>query len=61
MAARPVRAAMGPGVRSHRLGDSWERFRGETLMPGMQEMGDAGGFAEPPEETTFEVDKLQEA
>ena len=52
---------MGPGVRSHRLGDSWERFRDETLMPGMQEMGDAGGFAEPPEETTFEVDKLQEA
>jgi hypothetical protein len=48
-------------VAIHDSRDSWERFRDETLMPGMQEMGDAGGFAEPPEETTFEVDNLQEA
>jgi hypothetical protein len=45
-------------VAIHDSRESWERFR-ETLMPGLQELGDAG-FAGPPEETTFEVEKFQE-
>jgi hypothetical protein len=48
-------------VAVHDSRESWERFRDETLMPGMQEVGASGGFSEPPDETTFEVDKLQEA
>jgi hypothetical protein len=36
---------------------SWEQFRNTTLMPRMQQ-GIAGGFTEPPQETTFEVDHL---
>jgi hypothetical protein len=47
-------------VALHDSRESWERFRDETLMPGMQNMGEAG-LPAPPEETTFEVDKLQEA
>ena len=47
-------------VAIHDSRESWERFRDETLGPGLQEVGDAG-FAEPPEETTFEVDMLKEA
>jgi hypothetical protein len=39
---------------------SWERFRDETLAPGVKELGEAG-LPAPPEETTFEVDKLQKA
>ena len=38
------------GVSSTR----WERFRDGTLMPRM-EAGIDGGFATPPQETTFEV------
>ena len=38
---------------------SWERFRDETLMPGLQELGDAG-FPSPPQETTFEIHKEQQ-
>ena len=38
--------------------ESWDRFRDETLMPGLQELGDAG-FPTPPNETTFEVYKEQ--
>ena len=38
---------------------SWERFRDETLLPGLQGLGDAG-FPGPPEETTFEVYKEQQ-
>jgi hypothetical protein len=39
--------------------ESWERFRNETLMPGLQGLGDAG-FPTPPRETTFEVHKEQQ-
>lgn len=35
--------------------ESWEKFRDETLMPGMQEVG-ASGFAGPPKTTEFEVE-----
>ena len=38
---------------------SWERFRDETLMPGLQAVGDAG-FPSPPQETTFEIHKEQQ-
>ncbi|HEY8844255.1 MAG TPA: hypothetical protein VIM23_10170 [Gaiellaceae bacterium] len=38
---------------------SWERFRDETLMPGLQELGDAG-FPSPPQETSFEIHKEQQ-
>jgi hypothetical protein len=39
---------------------SWDRFRDETLMPGLQALGDAG-FPSPPQETTFEIHKEQQA
>jgi hypothetical protein len=39
--------------------ESWERFRDETLLPGLQGLGDAG-FPTLPEETTFEVYKEQQ-
>jgi hypothetical protein len=39
--------------------ESWERFRDETLVPGLQAVGEAG-FPTPPEETTFEVAKEQQ-
>ena len=41
-------------VAIHDSRESWERFRDGVLMPRMQE-GIEGGFAAPPEETTFEV------
>jgi hypothetical protein len=41
-------------VAIHVSKESWERFRDGTLMPRMQ-AGIDGGFAAPPEETTFEV------
>ena len=34
--------------------ERWERFRNETLIPGLQSLGDAG-FPSPPEETSFEI------
>jgi hypothetical protein len=40
----------------HESRDSWERFRDEILMPRMQQ-GIEGGFAAPPDESTFEVYK----
>jgi hypothetical protein len=46
-------------VAVHDSRESWERFRNETLTPGMQELGEAG-LPGPPEETTFEVEKLQQ-
>jgi hypothetical protein len=51
-------APAGPS-RLHRgavpgLDRSWEQFRDDTLMPRMQ-AGIDGGFAAPPQETTFEV------
>jgi hypothetical protein len=39
--------------------ESWDRFREETLLPGLQSLGDRG-FPTPPEETTFEVYKEQQ-
>ena len=39
--------------------ESWERFRDRTLMPGLQDLGDAR-FPAPPQETTFEVHKEQQ-
>jgi hypothetical protein len=41
-------------VAIHVSKESWEQFRNGTLMPRMQ-AGIDGGFAAPPEETTFEV------
>lgn len=41
-------------VAIHDSQASWETFRDSILMPRMQE-GIAGGFAEPPQETVFEV------
>jgi hypothetical protein len=41
-------------VALHETKESWETFRDSTLMPRMQE-GITGGFAEPPQETVFEV------
>jgi hypothetical protein len=46
-------------VAVHDSQESWERFRDGTLMPRIQE-GIEGGFASPPQETTFEVHNLQE-
>jgi hypothetical protein len=40
--------------------ESWERFREEKLMPGLQALGDAG-FPSPPQETTFEIHKEQQS
>jgi len=39
--------------------ESWEKFRDETLNPGLQGLGEAG-FPNPPEETTFEIHTSQE-
>ena len=39
--------------------ESWERFRDQTLMPGLQRLGDAG-FAGPPEQTAFKVHRAQQ-
>ena len=40
--------------------DSWTSFRDETLLPGLQEMGE-DGFPELPEETRFEIHNEQHA
>ena len=42
-------------VAIHDSRESWERFRDGTLMPTMA-AGISGGFAAPPQESTFEVD-----
>jgi len=42
-------------VAVHDSQESWEQFRDGVLMPKMA-AGIAGGFATPPQETTFEVD-----
>jgi hypothetical protein len=42
----------------HESQESWERFRDQILMPRMQ-AGIEGGFPTPPDETAFEVYKLQ--
>lgn len=40
----------------HESQESWEQFRDDILMPRMQQ-GIEGGFATPPEESTFDVYK----
>src|SRR5450432_942450 len=45
-------------VAVHESKQSWEQFRDGILMPKMQQ-GIKGGFATPPQETTFEVQNLQ--
>ncbi len=47
-------------VAVHDSQESWERFRDEILMPRMS-AGIAGGFAAPPQETTFLVEAHQTA
>jgi hypothetical protein len=47
-------------VALHDSQESWERFRDQTLQPGLKELGDAG-FAAPPEETRFDVYKHEQA
>ena len=47
-------------VAVHESKESWERFRDQTLLPGLEQVGGAG-FAGPPDETTFEVYKVQQA
>ena len=39
--------------------ESWERFREEKLMPGLQALGDAG-FPSPPQETSFHIHREQQ-
>jgi len=41
-------------VAVHESQESWERFRDDVLMPRMSQ-GIEGGFAAPPQETTFPV------
>jgi hypothetical protein len=41
-------------IAIHDSQEGWERFRDGVLMPRMAE-GIEGGFAAPPQETTFEV------
>jgi len=45
-------------VAIHESRQSWERFRDGILMPRMK-AGIQGGFATPPQETSFEVVTLQ--
>jgi len=47
-------------VAIHDSKESWERFREETLLPGLQEVGDRG-LPAPPEATTFEVEVEEHA
>ncbi len=54
---RPERPGPSP---AHDSQESWERFRDETLAPGLQELGDKG-LPGPPEETTFEVEVEEHA
>ncbi len=42
-------------VAIHDSKESWEKFRDETLLSGLEEVGDKG-LPGPPEETTFEVE-----
>ena len=46
-------------VAIHESKETWEAFRDGILMPRMQQ-GIEGGFTTPPEETSFEVDNLQQ-
>ena len=45
-------------VAIHESKESWEHFRDNVLMPGLQ-AGVPGGFSSPPQETAFDVYNLQ--
>jgi hypothetical protein len=47
-------------IAVHESKESWERFRDDTLLPGLSDLGDEG-FAGPPEETTYDIDVLEQA
>jgi hypothetical protein len=47
-------------VAVHESKESWERFRDQTLQPGLADLGE-GGFAGPPEETAFEAAVFEQA
>ena len=40
--------------------ESWESFRDETLMPGFEALGDRG-LPGPPQQTTFEIHREEQA
>ena len=44
-------------IAVHESKQSWEKFRDNILMPRMK-AGIKGGFASPPQETSFEVSNL---
>jgi hypothetical protein len=44
----------------HDTKESWDRFFHDTLMPAIQR-GISGGFAGPPQETTFETHRFMRA
>jgi len=46
-------------VAIHDSKESWERFRDDTLLPGLGKV--ENGFQSPPEETTFEVNGIENA
>jgi len=46
-------------VALHDSRESWERFRDEKLLPGLERLGDEG-LPGPPDETTFETHKVQQ-
>ena len=46
-------------IAVHDSKESWERFRDETLLPGLPQI--ENGFQGPPTETSFEVHKSQTA
>jgi hypothetical protein len=46
-------------VAVHESKESWEKFRDDVLEPGLAKV--ENGFAGPPQETTFEVHKVQTA
>jgi hypothetical protein len=46
-------------VAVHESKASWEKFRDDTLLPGLARVGN--GLPGPPEETTFDVTKFRTA
>jgi hypothetical protein len=46
-------------VAVHESRESWERFRDETLVPGLAQV--QNGLPGPPDEFTFEVDRINTA
>jgi len=46
-------------IAVHDFKESWERFRDDTLLPGLSDLRDEG-FTDPPEDTTYEVEVLEQ-